>query len=139
MKTIVAAGLQACLVATALVGLAMPSSAQVRIVQTNSGKSNNVHLIDPVTNRITGIATDATLSTIEVLNILLGSGNDRLTIAGTLNPAPEDDGDPSTNPNPYDRDTFPEAATPPGERHDQLTGLGRARRARSGAARRGPS
>jgi hypothetical protein len=46
---------------------------------------------------------------------------------------------PSTNPNLYDHDTFPETATPPGERHDQLTGLGRARRARSGAASRGPS
>ena len=45
---------------------------------------------------------------------------------------------PSTNPNPYDHDTFPEAATPPGDGH-QLTGLGRARRARSGAASRGPS
>jgi YVTN family beta-propeller protein len=54
MKTIVAAGLRACLVAVALAGLAVPASAQVRIVQTNSGKSNNVHLIDPVTNRIVG-------------------------------------------------------------------------------------
>src|SRR5687768_13402732 len=54
MKTNVAAGLQACLVATALAGLAMPAWAQVRIVQTNSGKSNNVHLIDPATNRIVG-------------------------------------------------------------------------------------
>jgi YVTN family beta-propeller protein len=30
------------------------ASAQVRIVQTNSGNTNNVHLIDPVTNRIVG-------------------------------------------------------------------------------------
>jgi YVTN family beta-propeller protein len=54
MRTDVAAGLQACLVAAVLAGLALPASAQVRIVQTNSGKSNNVHLIDPVTNRIVG-------------------------------------------------------------------------------------
>ena len=33
---------------------AAPVWAQVRIVQTNSGKSNNVHLIDPATNRIVG-------------------------------------------------------------------------------------
>jgi YVTN family beta-propeller protein len=31
---------------------ALPASAQVRIVQTNSGKTNNVSLIDPVSNRI---------------------------------------------------------------------------------------
>ena len=55
---------------------------------------------DPVTNRVTGIATNATLSTIEVLNVLLGSGNDHLTVASTLNAAPEDDGDPGTTPNP---------------------------------------
>ena len=44
---------------------------------------------------------------------------------------------PSTNPNPYDHDAIPAAA--PRERPDQLAGLGRARRARSGAASRGPS
>ena len=55
---------------------------------------------DPSTGRVTGIATNATLSTIEVLNVMLGSGNDRLAIQGTLNAAPEDDGNPSTNPNP---------------------------------------
>lgn len=44
---------------------------------------------------------------------------------------------PSTNPNPYDHDALPVPATP--ERGDQLTGLGRARRASSGAASRGPS
>src|ERR1044071_8024887 len=49
----VAAGLQACL-AAALVGVAASASAQVRIVQTNSGNTNNIHLIDPVTNRIAG-------------------------------------------------------------------------------------
>ena len=38
----------------AVVGLVATASAQVRIVQTNSGKSNNVHLIDPATNRIVG-------------------------------------------------------------------------------------
>ena len=54
MKYVVA-GLQARLVATlAVLALATAASAQVRIVQTNSGKSNNVHLIDPVTNRIVG-------------------------------------------------------------------------------------
>jgi DNA-binding beta-propeller fold protein YncE len=51
----VAAGLQARLVAVlAVLALVTPAWAQVRIVQTNSGKSNNVHLIDPVTNRIVG-------------------------------------------------------------------------------------
>jgi len=33
---------------------AVSASAQVRIVQTNSGKTNNIHLIDPATNRIVG-------------------------------------------------------------------------------------
>jgi YVTN family beta-propeller protein len=47
----VAVGLQACIVA---IVVAAPAWAQVRIVQTNSGKSNNVHLIDPATNRIVG-------------------------------------------------------------------------------------
>jgi hypothetical protein len=37
-----------------VVALGVGASAQVRIVQTNSGKSNNIHLIDPVTNRIAG-------------------------------------------------------------------------------------
>jgi DNA-binding beta-propeller fold protein YncE len=54
MKYVVA-GLQTRLVAMlAVLALATAASAQVRIVQTNSGKSNNVHLIDPVTNRIVG-------------------------------------------------------------------------------------
>jgi YVTN family beta-propeller protein len=49
------AGFQTRLVAMlAVLALATAASAQVRIVQTNSGKSNNVHLIDPVTNRIVG-------------------------------------------------------------------------------------
>jgi YVTN family beta-propeller protein len=53
MKAYVVAGLQTRLVAIAVIALvALPASAQVRIVQTNSGKSNNVHLIDPATNRI---------------------------------------------------------------------------------------
>ena len=33
--------------------------------------------------------TDGAKSTIEVLNVLLGQGNDKLTITGTLDPAPE--------------------------------------------------
>jgi len=50
----VVAGLPARLVA-AVVLLAAPVSAQqVRIVQTNSGNTNNIHLIDPATNRIAG-------------------------------------------------------------------------------------
>jgi DNA-binding beta-propeller fold protein YncE len=49
----VAAGLQARLAVLALL-VAAPAWAQVRIVQTNSGKSNNIHLIDPATNRIAG-------------------------------------------------------------------------------------
>jgi YVTN family beta-propeller protein len=44
---------QACLAAAALL-VAAPAWAQVRIVQTNSGNTNNIHLIDPVTNRIAG-------------------------------------------------------------------------------------
>jgi len=35
-----------------------------------------------------GFGTDASQSTIEVLNLLLGEGNDRLDIEGTLDPAP---------------------------------------------------
>src|SRR5688500_8116640 len=51
----VVARLQTLLVAMlAVLALATAAAAQVRIVQTNSGKSNNVHLIDPVTNRIVG-------------------------------------------------------------------------------------
>src|ERR1051325_9136560 len=38
----------------AIVLAPISSSAQVRIVQTNSGNTNNIHLIDPVTNRIAG-------------------------------------------------------------------------------------
>jgi len=49
----VSVGLQARLAVMALL-LAAPAWAQVRIVQTNSGKSNNIHLIDPATNRIAG-------------------------------------------------------------------------------------
>jgi len=51
----VAAGLQTRLMAAALVMVvAVPAAAQVRIVQTNSGNTNNVHLIDPATQRIVG-------------------------------------------------------------------------------------
>jgi YVTN family beta-propeller protein len=54
MKYVVA-GRQARLAAgLAVLVFAGAASAQVRIVQTNSGKTNNVHLIDPVTNRIVG-------------------------------------------------------------------------------------
>jgi YVTN family beta-propeller protein len=56
----VAAGLQACLAVMALA--AVPASAQVRIVQTNSGKSNNVHLIDPATNRIVAEVTNVPIN-----------------------------------------------------------------------------
>ena len=53
--TYVAAGLQTRLMAAALVMVvAVPAAAQVRIVQTNSGNTNNVHLIDPATQRIVG-------------------------------------------------------------------------------------
>ena len=37
-----------------VVALGVTASAQVRIVQTNSGNTNNIHLIDPATNRIAG-------------------------------------------------------------------------------------
>jgi YVTN family beta-propeller protein len=36
------------------VSLSAMATAQVRIVQTNSGNTNNIHLIDPATNRIVG-------------------------------------------------------------------------------------
>jgi YVTN family beta-propeller protein len=48
------AAARAGLVALGLVALTVPAAAQVRIVQTNSGRSNNVHLIDPSTNTIAG-------------------------------------------------------------------------------------
>ena len=50
----VVAGLQARLVAALLLLAAPVSAQQVRIVQTNSGNTNNIHLIDPATNRIAG-------------------------------------------------------------------------------------
>jgi YVTN family beta-propeller protein len=40
-----------CILAT------VPAVAQVRIVQTNSGSTNNVHLIDPATNKVVGEVT----------------------------------------------------------------------------------
>ena len=49
----------------ALVGtiaLAGSASAQVRIVQTNSGNTNNVHLIDPATQRIVGEITNVPIN-----------------------------------------------------------------------------
>jgi YVTN family beta-propeller protein len=63
MKAYVVAGLQARLViAAVLVGVALPAAAQVRIVQTNSGKSNNVHLIDPATNSVVGEVTNVPIN-----------------------------------------------------------------------------
>ena len=44
------------LVCATLLALAAPVSAQVRIVQTNSG-GDNIHLIDPATNTIVGEVT----------------------------------------------------------------------------------
>ena len=59
----VAAGLQPRLIAAVLVALvAAPAWAQVRIVQTNSGKTNNVHIIDPATHRIVGEITDVPIN-----------------------------------------------------------------------------
>jgi YVTN family beta-propeller protein len=60
----VAAGLQTRLIAVALLGLsvAAPAAAQVRIVQTNSGKTNNVHIIDPATHRIVGEITNVPIN-----------------------------------------------------------------------------
>jgi YVTN family beta-propeller protein len=43
-----------CAAARSSLRWASPASAQVRIVQTNSGNTNNIHLIDPATNRIAG-------------------------------------------------------------------------------------
>jgi YVTN family beta-propeller protein len=63
MKAYGVAGLQTRLVAVAVIALAaVPASAQVRIVQTNSGKSNNVHLIDPATNRIVAEVTNVPIN-----------------------------------------------------------------------------
>ena len=49
------------IVATALL-IAASASAQVRIVQTNSGNTNNIHLIDPVTNRVAGEVTNVPIN-----------------------------------------------------------------------------
>ena len=63
MKPYVVAGLQTRLAAMLVVlAFAAPAWAQVRIVQTNSGKSNNVHLIDPATNRIVGEVTNVPIN-----------------------------------------------------------------------------
>jgi hypothetical protein len=35
-----------------------------------------------------GVTNDSTVSTIEVVNVMLGEGNDKLLVTGTLNPAP---------------------------------------------------
>ncbi len=45
-----------------VVALGVTTSAQVRIVQTNSGNTNNIHLIDPVTNRIAGEVTNVPIN-----------------------------------------------------------------------------
>jgi YVTN family beta-propeller protein len=45
-----------------VVALAAPAAAQVRIVQTNSGNTNNVHLIDPATNRIVAEVTNVPIN-----------------------------------------------------------------------------
>jgi hypothetical protein len=50
--------LRAVAVFAGVVALAGAASAQVRIVQTNSGNTNNVHLIDPATQRIVGERAD---------------------------------------------------------------------------------
>ena len=50
-----AAGLRTRFIVFALVAAtAAAASAQVRIVQTNAGNTNNVHIIDPATHRIVG-------------------------------------------------------------------------------------
>src|SRR5688572_409801 len=63
MKPYVVAGLQTRLAAMLVVlAFAAPAWAQVRIVQTNSGKSNNVHLIDPASHRIVGEITNVPIN-----------------------------------------------------------------------------
>src|ERR1043165_8049971 len=57
----VAAGLRTGLAIVALL-VAAPAWAQVRIVQTNSGNTNNIHLIDPVTNRVAGEVTNVPIN-----------------------------------------------------------------------------
>jgi YVTN family beta-propeller protein len=44
--------LRICSAGVAAVVLAMPAAAQVRILQTNSGASNNISVIDPTANRV---------------------------------------------------------------------------------------
>ncbi len=58
----VVAGLQTRLTIVLALMLAAPVSAQVRIVQTNSGNTNNIHLIDPATNRIAGEVTNVPIN-----------------------------------------------------------------------------
>src|SRR5262245_54689571 len=41
-------------IALMAISFAVAAAQNVRIIQTNSGKSNNVHLIDPKTNQIVG-------------------------------------------------------------------------------------
>ena len=54
--------LRAVAVFAGVVALAGAASAQVRIVQTNSGNTNNVHLIDPATHRIVGEITNVPIN-----------------------------------------------------------------------------
>jgi DNA-binding beta-propeller fold protein YncE len=54
--------LAALAVVVVVVASGATGSAQVRIVQTNSGNTNNIHLIDPVTNRIAGEVTNVPIN-----------------------------------------------------------------------------
>jgi Ca2+-binding RTX toxin-like protein len=68
-------------------GLTFPSATAFGEPATfPGGISFGTIATDPATGRI---LTDATRTTIEVLNVLLGQGNDRLTIASTLVPGPD--------------------------------------------------
>jgi YVTN family beta-propeller protein len=45
-----------------LLATTLPAAAQVRIVQTNAGRTNNVHLIDPATNAIVAEVTNVPIN-----------------------------------------------------------------------------
>ena len=91
----------ATITATNLSGLGMARDLEFPADSTAHGEPNVFPggisygriVYDPETETY---STDGAFTSIEVLNILLGSGNDEVTIESTLQPALEDDDDPST-------------------------------------------
>ena len=80
--------------ATALTGLSM--GAELDFASTAFGEPTSFPggisfgsiVIDPVTH---AILTNASLSTVEVVNVMLGQGNDNLTVTGSVTPGPDHD------------------------------------------------